>query len=276
MAKIFKHKYGGKAFLFESADEMRGYLVEHNKPLADYANGHPDGAWAGGSVRQAFNGMTHGDRSLVSKSEVIMRGFDDMMGEVERTISVPAIAGGAPNVPAMLAGSPMSMRRRQPVRVQAPSVTFVASHWHRVDVPKEHILRRGVTVLAVVRALSAVMPITLWSAVGLGSGGTNTVVGFKVETDPIDLVRAAWAVSSPQVLRTGFHGVTGIVHGKATKGGYKVSEIEKNPAEAWSNILGSEAENTIVLEGISGKNSIWSSDKTAAKWSSDMIARFQK
>jgi hypothetical protein len=159
--------------------------------------------WAGASRAVAQRRAVEGNLALVDRADRLLDQIEtdlDLTGLSRQ--SVPALAGGAPCVPAMLSGHPLTMRARRPVASPRGELTIMVSLWITAHAKHDAIARRGVAVLALVRALALVRPVRLL-IVSPSDGYRNrsTLVTAPVDTAPLDLARACWALTAPELLR---------------------------------------------------------------------------
>ncbi|MCS0459310.1 hypothetical protein K8R51_12040 [Rhizobium favelukesii] len=109
------------------------------------------------------------------------------------------MTGGIPNVAAYLAGSPMNMRRRQRVMSPAAPLNVIVDLTSSAGISSGALARRGATLLAFVRIMSAQRPVNLYVAVAHSphSAQEHECVGVavRVDTSPLDLARASYALS---------------------------------------------------------------------------------
>jgi hypothetical protein len=115
------------------------------------------------------------------------------------------VAGGVPNVQAFLAGTPLTMRRRERVALETAPLAVAVDLVSSASVSADDLQKRGGLILALVRALSATRPVELWI------GGSATVgnkrkagawhVWTRLDTAPLDLARAAHVMTCPAVSR---------------------------------------------------------------------------
>ena len=165
-------------------------------------------AWAGGSWNEAKGRARNGQQSRVKRSDDLLAKIESLNDFVSSSFEVAAsVTGGVPCVPAMLAGHPASMRmRRRTVSAMAPLAIIVDSTVS-ASITSATIERRGAAVLALVRILSALRPVSLYITAGLQSSGETSLISVPINTAPLDLARAAWALSSPDFLRKSCFGV---------------------------------------------------------------------
>lgn len=223
--------------------------------------------WAGGSWQEAIDRARAGEQSRVALSDAFLEKVESMTRmETSQFQNVAAVAGGAVNVPAMLSGTPVTMRQRRRVMAQVHPVVVLADCFASAGVSVDAISRRGAAILALVRALSAIRPVTLVAQCALG--GPNTLHSFRIETAPLDLARAAWALGSPQVLRCHFHAQAGNLAGRANcyEGGYPVDGSN----DALAAALGFDE--YIATGRLVGGDPAWEDDDAAAAWVQETLA----
>lgn len=158
--------------------------------------------WAGNlTLKEAGKSCAEGDLSLVEASDKILTKieaeFSFVTGHAE---TIATVAGGAVNVPAMLSGSPMCMRRRRQTVSEIGPITVMVDSGALAEVSPETMRRRGVAVLALVRVLSRIRPVDLWvsAAHWAGSrGDVSVMTAVRIETAPLDLARAAFVLVHP-------------------------------------------------------------------------------
>ena len=120
-----------------------------------------------------------------------------------------ALAGGSPLVPAYLAGHPLAMRQRVRIASQHAPMAIVVDTTISSGISNETIRKRGAAILALVRLLGAVRPIELYAACGIGSNQHDGATWFfaRIETAPLDLGRAGFALCNPTFPRGIFYEV---------------------------------------------------------------------
>ncbi len=147
-----------------------------------------------------------GDNAMVAASEKLMTMIEATSPEGVGQIGVVrAVAGGFPDVPALLAGSPLAMRQRRRRHALA-SLRIVVNVASSAGISDSLLERRGAATLALLRLLeTAGHPVELWVMHGIAGdaqrckGGAFTFV--RMETGPVDLARSAWALGSSEFSR---------------------------------------------------------------------------
>lgn len=147
-----------------------------------------------------------GDNGMVASSDKLMTMIEAMSPEgVGQMGVVRAVAGGFPDVPALLAGSPLAMRQRRRRHALA-SLRIVVNVASSAGISDSLLERRGAATLALLRLLeTAGHPVELWVMHAIAGdaqrckGGAFTFV--RMETGPVDLARSAWALGSSEFSR---------------------------------------------------------------------------
>lgn len=154
--------------------------------------------WVGGmTYRDARAAVRHGDVAGVAASDALLARFEADIHPTQSFRTFAAIAGGAPNVAAYLAGSPMSMRqRRRVVRAENPLSIFV-DVVSSAGISAKDLQKRGAAALALVRVLSATRAVSVYAVAGMQQHGqANSFIAVRLD-QPLDLARAAFALAHP-------------------------------------------------------------------------------
>jgi hypothetical protein len=152
-----------------------------------------------------------GHAPLVARSDDLLAKLEDKLPLTSAWKRVDDVVGAIPNVPAFLAGHPQCMRRRQHVdRDDAPLAIFM-DMTASAGISADHMLARGITVLALARVLVSHRAVELYAGIALGEGrrgyrtsprgSWRSTVAWKIDTTPLDLARAAWLISAPAMAR---------------------------------------------------------------------------
>ena len=162
-----------------------------------------DDAWAGGSLREAIRRTRDGDLGLVVQSDALLEKFESLSLPTLRREWYNEVAGHVANVPAFLAGHPQAMRRRRRVDADQAPVTLFVDVFASCGFSKGEILARGAAVLALARVLAAHRALSLYVAFGCTPrrGAAGVAVAVRIDTSPLDLAHAAYALASPLFLR---------------------------------------------------------------------------
>ena len=244
-----------------------------------YYRANPDDArggldWAGGTIGQTVARAEMGQQELVAASDAFLSRIEETTLEAHTHAIVPSVAGGAFNLGAHLAGHPLSMRARRRVVSDLNPICILSDHFFSAAVPEGHIRRRGAAILALVRVLCRMRPVSLYATIAIKSAHT-LYAAIPVETAPLDLTRAAWLLAGPDVLRNGFHSVLGELQGDVYKGGFPPANGAMNApklyTETFRRLLGFD--DAITIPGFHGTDAeFWKSDDTAIRWVNDTVA----
>jgi hypothetical protein len=178
-------------------------LADSLSALADFAqakgrqNGHGD--WSGNkTLTEACTACRTGDLSLVARSDSLLARFERF------TFATPAkawrrdVSGHRPDVPALLAGHPAAMRRRVRLVTEAAPLAVIVDLTTSGSIDPADIEKRGAAILALCRILAGRRPVELWAGVMTQAFGREGVALFaRIDTAPLDLARAAFAMVSP-------------------------------------------------------------------------------
>jgi hypothetical protein len=139
-----------------------------------------------------------GDVKLVAKSDKLLAKFERYAFETTGRGWRNDVVGALPDVPAYIAGHPLNMRRRTRLDSAAAPIAIVIDTTISAAIDSKTIMRRGAAILALVRILAGRRPVELWavSQVGAKDSGCATV-GARIDTTPLDLGTAAFALTHP-------------------------------------------------------------------------------
>lgn len=166
--------------------------------------------WTGGvDGRTAARMAAEGDLSQVPASDAMLAQFEAYGLDSSRKGWLDDCAGGVPNVPAYLAGQPLAMRRRTVYRDQSAPLAVIVDLTTSCGLSADQIRRRGVAILALVRALSQRRPVELWAGVMLDAhnGRDCVTIMARIETAPLDLATAAHCLTHASFPRLIGHGL---------------------------------------------------------------------
>jgi hypothetical protein len=165
--------------------------------------------WYGGvTFDQACQLAIHGDVKLVEKSDALLAKFERYAFETAGKGWRNDVTGGLPDVPAFIAGHPLNMRRRTRLDSAAAPIAIIVDTTISAAINAETIMRRGAAILALVRILAGRRPVELWavSQVDANDKGCATV-GARINTTPLDLGTAAFALTHPAFPRRLCYGI---------------------------------------------------------------------
>jgi len=244
--------------------------------LAQAATGlrERDAGWAGATRAQAQRRAIEGNLDLVARADRLLDQIEtDLdLSSLSRQ-SVPALAGGAPCVPAMLSGHPLTMRARRPVTNPAGEIAILVSAFISATISHNVIARRGAAVLALVRAVALVRPVRLVIfSPSDGHHGRSALLSVPIETAPLDLARAAWALTSPEFLRQICIPIENDLLGDSYAGG---PPFTGDAGAAVAGLLG--ADSYLALPDLRNTNSQpFKTDRAALGWLQSNLATAQE
>lgn len=190
---------------FDSIGDFARYL---RGPAAacPYMTATEDNAWSGSTPAETQHRLDAGSAKATAACDRLLDKMESVGFATSRFATVAAVAGGAPCVPAYLAGSPMAMRRRVKISDDCAPLAVVVDLGISASVKPATIERRGAAALALVRLLAATRPVTLWAVTGqqisrYSDHATDAAFAVQIETAPLDVARAAWLLASPDAFR---------------------------------------------------------------------------
>ena len=171
--------------------------------------------WTGHiSYSDTMDRLANGHEPTAQKSDEFMEQLENRSFNSRRFQNRAAVSGGVPCVPAMLAGHPLAMRRREKIIDDQAPLSIIIDIASSGGISEKTLMKRGAAVTALVRLLSAVRPVTLM--IGCSTtpteGERNTDgrsawhIFTRIDTTPIDLGRTAHLLSHPSIARAAFYG----------------------------------------------------------------------
>lgn len=170
--------------------------------LGDFARAAKYTQWQGGhasssswdanvSHARAVELATTGDTSLVAKAEALLEKIDTEI-EVSQASWQPSVYGAYPVVPEFLAGSVTPMRHKVLTESEYAPVTIWVDLTCSGGFNADSMLKRGISILALVMKLQASRPVTLnlISCVVRNPGGLVA----KINSQPLDIASAAFGL----------------------------------------------------------------------------------
>ena len=201
-----------------------GEMADYAKAVAPRLRG-PD-EWCGGlEAGESIRRCHFGDLGGVAASDSLLSRFERFAFESVRREWRNDVSGQVPDVPAFIAGQPMAMRRRVKVASPAAPLAVVVDLTSAALVSAADLEKRGAAILALVRVLSARRPVELWAGTMLDADNMkNAAVHLaRIETAPLDLARAAFALTSPAFPRQLLYGAA---RAKGYQGHWPFGELE--------------------------------------------------
>lgn len=191
---------GVRVFQFDSLAEYTREAGEA-RHVTDFYN--ELGVDKDGAVTRGING----DPALAGKAKAMLDGYvTTTIGDASRPVFVPAFSGSHVDVPAYLSGDPRSMRRR----VRGPKATRTVRIYINACVSaglsSKTVLRRGVTVLALLEHLQACqVAVDLYlTSDGVAENGA-ICQAIHIDAQPLDLSTVGFAIAHPAFFRILMH-----------------------------------------------------------------------
>lgn len=219
--------------------------------------------WTGNlAYADSMDRLENGHEPTAQKSDEYMAALEDRSFNAKRFQNRAAVSGGVPCVPAMLAGHPLAMRRREKMIDDQAPLSIIVDIASSAGLDTIALEKRGAAITALVRLLSAVRPVTLMigCSVTPERGGQNETgysawhVFTRVDTTPLDLGRTAHMLAHPSVARGMFYGA--IVAERGAAGSDNISlrwpysngpkAIREHAHEIFSRILPNATESLYI------------------------------
>ncbi len=202
-----------------------GELGRHVRHLVEINHVHRErkgpNLWFYGpkTMQQQLACSAFGDLSVVESAQ-------RLLDKIQTEISIPAstwvddVAGFFPCVPEALSGDPECMRHAEDQQSNTTPLNIFVDLATSAYLTPNLIMSRGCAVLALVMALTAIRPVSLrvgclmgssTSASGQKAGDEWCAVSAVIDTQPLDLARAAWALTDAGCARRLFYAVGGTV-----------------------------------------------------------------
>lgn len=165
--------------------------------------------WTGGmAYNDSLRRVQEGCNAAAARSDAYLSKLEARDFVSRKFVTVAAVAGGLPCVPAMLAGHPLAMRQRRRQMTDSAPLAIIVDVASSGNIRAEQLEKRGAAVTALVRMLSAVRPVSLHIGVSVTPGGTTDGVHVfcRMDTAPIDLARTAHMLTHASVARAMFYG----------------------------------------------------------------------
>ena len=203
-----------------------------------------------------------GDLSGVAASEALLAEMEHYVFETARLENVLDVTGASPNVPAYIAGQPLSMRRRARREHPQGPIAVIVDLSTSAELTTKQIQTRGAVLLALVRILSTCRPVELWAVTGLdGRVGRSdptgvSFVGTRIDTTPLDLARAGFILTSAAFPRMLCYGLAEKHHGY--RGHWPFYDGPLSPSEMAQCLMGAFAhvEETLCVPGLHVKDEL--------------------
>jgi hypothetical protein len=198
-------------------------------------------AWTGGSFHDLVRCIDQGDMSLVQRSDQILNQLEDQVPVSRGWRNIDDVVGSVPNVPAFLAGHPQHMRRRHRVARDSAPLTLFLDLTSSAGINHKDVMQRGIVMLALTRLLVEHRPVTLWAGIAQDVGSGAGTVAWRIETTPIDLARAAYYISSPNMARRFGYGLNKVFNKSGGHWPFRSCELQiKTGKQRLEKVFGTE------------------------------------
>jgi hypothetical protein len=182
------------------------FLVCDLPGLADFTRREVTRTWSGAWYGDKDKATTldcieRGDLSGVAVSDNYLRDMESHVIVSRKYRTVDDVVGSTPNVVNYLAGLPCAMRRRIKTTSATAPLAVVVDLTSSASIGAKALRKRGAAVLALVRLLSNLRPVELWTLTGTGERGIACYAICRMETAPLDLARVAYAMTDPSFAR---------------------------------------------------------------------------
>ena len=257
---------------------------------ADHDSGHfkyDDLKFKGETVKQARANCAGGSTAHAARSDALIAAMEsDLDFSSQKQATVMAVAGGCPNVPALLAGQPLSMYRRQRIQTATAPITVVVDLTVSAGVNVETIDRRGAATLALVRNLASKRAVNLWVMAACKCDYDDSKAGgfmVRLDTSPMDLARLAWVMQSAGFFRYyGFAAISlqGLQRKSTSEGGLQwlgpLDDHAKRLADYAAQMIGTDSRILQIAGLYSDKSEQpFRSDANAVDWIKAQLATVQ-
>lgn len=158
--------------------------------------GHGDNWFNSEDTPTSLRKCRFGDTSLVPQAEAALAQLDQQI-ETPRRSWDRSPAGAFCVVPDVLAGLPTPMRRQVYMQDERAPITILVDVGSSAAVSSETLKLRGITILALVMALSRIRPVTLYQLdVASGRKDGESILITPINTTPLDLATACYVLTS--------------------------------------------------------------------------------
>lgn len=264
------HKHGGTDYF--AITDLPGFAE-----LTDTCDGYKrnrvteNNNWTGNKAWDvSVEHVRSGDLSGVAASEALLDKLESEQFVSPVWRNRLDVVGGAPCVPAFLAGHPMNMRRRERVATESGPLAVIVSMTLSGGIETDTMRKRGATLLALVRLLSASRPVELYTAICLGGSRHGTHVLTRLDTAPLDLARAAHMLTCPSVTRGLGYAICETMKSGGSWPHGDFDHYQKTARELYTGVLGTSSE--VLYVGAAHL-----SDPLVSKpveWIKDTLAKF--
>jgi hypothetical protein len=190
-------------FAFDSPTDFAAHAYGMSPDGTDHGDfRQPADDWSDYQTLQSTcTKIVRGDNSRVAMSDELLTKLEAVHAPRQKFKWEHSVAGAKVDIGRFLAGDPLNMKRRIKRPTDEAPLAIIADVMISAGITAEQQAARGAAVLALVRALSDIRPITLYAFSGLDSstGGQYNVI--RMDTQPLDLSRASFLLQSAGVAR---------------------------------------------------------------------------
>lgn len=182
---------------FHTPADFLGWLPQHACDQVE----HSSLDWRGGeSYADSRRLLIAGDTRHVDAASQLL---DQLLDSVEVPVQLwqQSVAGYIPCVPAVLAGHPEAFLRPIDEDSDSSPIRVYASVGCSAGISAKDLTKRGIAILALVIKLQAIRPVELWITDDSGGSGYGLFGCLRIETAPLDLSTAAYALTSAGFFR---------------------------------------------------------------------------
>jgi hypothetical protein len=245
--------------------------------LADYVKDEPFDArekWAGATRAQALKRAISGNPDLVAQSDAMLAKLEGITPPPASAFEAQrAVVGGVPSVPDFLSGNPLNMRLRRRVEAQHAPLAIVLDCMSSGGVDNATIARRGAAVMALARNLSASRPVTIWVVAGMSPNNCGSAAMIiPVDSAPLDLARAAWALGAPEMSRQLCYTAGAVLLGQSRTGstGWCFNDDSWHQSSLIQTLAPMLADRFIAVGSVL-LGTTFNTDENAAQWVRDTL-----
>jgi hypothetical protein len=229
--------------------------------------------WGGMTYDQSVAALREGDLSGVAESDKLLAEMETLVPVSRSWRTFDCVTGMCPNVPQYLAGNPYNMRlKRRCMTATAPLSIFVelvAS----AKIDAATCRKRGAAMLALVRMLANLRPVELWCVIAIGQKRSRSSLCVRIDTQPLDLARAAHVFTHPSVFRAlGYKSLESAFYSRGWNGDWAFGDYGlhiRTAAESYCRLL-RPGSDVLFIPPVHA-NDLYLTQP--ARWLRDMIAR---
>jgi hypothetical protein len=190
---------------YDSIGEFHASLPDESKISS---RGGRAERWNGDQTyTQARDNLFRGDPDTLAASEKLLAKIETDGLELAQAYWDNDRVGYIPCIPSFLAGSPESMRRLQESQTDTAPIKIFNDVCLSRGFSSRELARRGTAILALARKLQAVRPVELWLYASMhgrdakDGTGSCAIPVIKIDTSPLDLTTASYALANAGFLR---------------------------------------------------------------------------